>query len=271
MIKLTKIYKDLLKESLLGEEYSNGILYGYHVTSLKNWESIKQSGLNIGHRQMQGKGLYAFYDYDQAIRYGMKGEVSEPIIVKFEITSPERFLILNMDIAKAILGNEYHLINQIENYFYGGLEAFYNEYVKLANPNMTLEQLKEKLTEIEVKNDEMKQRTFVFHLIPSNLNDRLNIIWNGNYGLEFRINNLKYVKVLGYKSIFNDSEETIMILDKIPDTEEFKPLIDFIKQYPMYDTIGKLRKVVNDAYMNVRNIREWDYYEQLLNLINKLK
>lgn len=78
-------------------------------------------------------------------------------------------------------------------------------------------------------------------------------------------------KELGYKSIFNDSEETITILDKIPDNEEFKPLIDFIKQYPMYDTIGKLRKVVDDAYMNVRNIREWDYYEQLLNLINKLK
>jgi hypothetical protein len=270
---MKKYIKQLLRENLLSEEFNNGILYGYHVTSLKNWKSIKQSGLNIGHRQMQGKGLYAFYDYNHAIRYGMKGEVSEPIIVKFEITTPKRFLILNMDIAKEILGSEYHLINQIENYFYGGLDAFYNEYVKLANPSMTIEQLKVKLNDIEndTYNSKDGQKHFVFDLIPRTLSDRLNIIWDGNYGLEFRINNLRYVKVLSYKSLFNDSEETITILDKIPDNEEFKPLVDFIKQNSHYDTLDRLRKLIDDARMNARNTHEWDYYEELLKLIDKIK
>lgn len=255
----------------MSEEYSNGILYGYHVTSLKNWESIKNGGLTVGHRAMQGHGLYAFYDYDHAVRYGMKGEVSDPIIVKFEVTNPERFIILNMDIAKQILGSEYHLVNQIENYFYGGLETFYNDYVKLANPNMSIEQLKEKLNDIEVNNDEMKQRTFVFHLIPSSLNDKLNIIWNGNYGLEFRVNNLRYIKLLGYKSLKDDSEVSISIFDKIPDTEEFEPLKDFLSSAPNLDTIGKAYNFAKNKYDSVRNVREFEYYENIMELLKKLK
>lgn len=36
---MKKYIQRLLRESLMSEEYSNGILYGYHLTSLKNWES----------------------------------------------------------------------------------------------------------------------------------------------------------------------------------------------------------------------------------------
>lgn len=264
--------KKLLREGLLGEEFINNVLVGYHVTNLNNWENIKSGGLSVGSRAMQGKGLYAFYDYNHAIRYANKGEVSNPIIVKFEIIRPNRFLILNMDIAKEVFGSEdYHLINQIENYFHKDIEAFFNEYVKEANRNMSFEQFKEKLFEIESDNSEMKQRTFVFHLIPSNLNDELNIIWNGNYGLEYRINNLNLVKVVGYKNIKDNSDVNISIFDKIPDDEKFKPLVDFLKNSPRLDTIAKARHVIEDAYMNVRNNREWDYYGELLNLIDKIK
>ena len=53
--------KKILKESLLYEEFSGDKLYGYHVTSRKNLDSIKQNGLSVGHRSMQGSGLYGFY------------------------------------------------------------------------------------------------------------------------------------------------------------------------------------------------------------------
>lgn len=268
---MKKVIKKLLREGLMNEEYSNGILYGYHVTSLSNWERIKNDGLNVGHRAMQGHGLYAFYDYDHAVRYGMKGEITNPIIVKFEVTNPERFLILNMDIAKQIYGDEYHLINQIENYFYGGLETFYNDYVKLANPNMTLEQLEEKLNDIENSFDRDGGITFCFYLIPKSLNDKLNIIWYGAYGLEFRINTLRYIKVLGYENLKDKTHTSISILDKIPDTEEFTPLKEFLTSNQNLDSIGKAYGFAKERYYSVRNIREFEYYEKIMELLEKLK
>jgi hypothetical protein len=266
------LIKELLRETLMSEEYSNGLLIGYHVTSFENWEAIKNKGLNVGNRAMQGKGLYGFYDYNHAIRYANKGETNNPIIVKFEVIKPERFLILNMEIAQEVLGpNDYHLMNQIENYFYGGLETLYNDYVKLANPNMSIETLKEKIAKIETDNSEMSQRTFVFSLIPSSLNDKLNIIWDGNYGLEYRINRLDLIKVIGYKQLSDNSEVSIPILDKIPNNEEFSSLIEFIKAYPNLDTIGKAYKFANDKYNSVRNIKEWEFYEKIIDLLEKLK
>jgi hypothetical protein len=268
---MKKFIKQLLRETILSEEFSNGILYGYHVTSLKNWENIKKNGLIVGGRAMQGKGLYAFYDYDHAIRYGNKGEINDPIIIKFEVTNPKRFIILNMNIAKEIFGSEeYHLENQIEQYFYGGFNTFYEE-VSEVNPNMSIDDLKKVLFEIETNNTEMKQRTFVFSLIPSTLNDKLNIIWNGNYGLEYRINSLNLVKVLGYQNLKDKSEVNISIFDKIPDTEEFKPLIEFLKSAPSLDTIGKAYNFVDKKLDTVRNNKEWDYYNKIYDLFAKIK
>lgn len=267
------IRKIIRKEisNILKEEFSNEVLYGYHVTSLKNWDNIKRNGLKIGDRAMQGSGLYAFYDYNHAIRYAMKGEIDNPILVKFIVTNPSRFLILNMDVAKEILGpDDYHLYNQIEQYFYDGFNSFY-EQVKLANPNMTIEELKNIIKTIESDNSEMKQRTFVFSLIPSNLNDRLNIIWNGNYGIEYRINRIDLIKVVGYKNIKDDSEVVLSVFDKIPKTEEFEPLIDFFNNHPKLDSIGMAYNLANNALNSSRNIRDWDYYESIIELLNKLK
>lgn len=266
--------KKLLHESLLSEEFSGGSLYGYHVTAMKNLDSIKQNGLSVGHRAMQGAGLYAFYSYDHAMRYAGKGEITDPIIVKFYVTSPHRFLYLNMGIAKEVLGGDYHLMTQIENYFYGGFDEFYAEVVK-ANPSISREQLVAKIQEIENDNTEMKQRTLLFSLIPSSLNDRLNIVWNGNYGLEFRINNPRYVKVVGYDVPNFQGQGTqshqISFMDSIPSDSKYDILRDFLNQNPRLDSFDKAHKVVDDMYMNVRNNREFEYYQKLGDLLDTLK
>lgn len=265
------IIKKLLREGLFTEEFVGGELYGYHVTSITNLDNIKSQGLKIGARSMQGKGLYAFYDYGHALRYARKGEIQDPIIIKFYVTNPNRFLYLNMDIAKQVLGDDYPLMNQIENYFYGGFDAFYSEVLK-ANPSMSVDELKAKLDVIEKNNTENNQRTFVFSLIPAYLNDRLNIVWNGNYGLEFRINNTNYVKVVGYDVI--DQGETkshqISFFDKIPSDSKFDILRDFLNQNPNLDEFSKAYNAVDAKYMSARTIRDFDYYNKLKDLLDEL-
>lgn len=266
------IIKKLLREGLFTEEFVGGELYGYHVTSITNLDNIKSQGLKIGVRSMQGKGLYAFYDYGHALRYARKGEIQDPIIIKFYITNPNRFLYLNMDIAKQVLGDNYPLMKQIENYFYGGFDAFYGEVLK-ANPSMSVDELKNKLDVIERNNTEGNQRTFVFSLIPYYLNDRLNIVWNGNYGLEFRINNTNYVKVVGYDVVDQDSVKShkISFFDKIPSDSKFDILRDFLNQNPNLDEFSKAYNAVDTEYMNARNIRYFDYYDKLRGLLDELK
>ena len=266
--------KKLLHESLLSEEFSGGSLYGYHVTAMKNLDSIKQNGLSVGHRAMQGAGLYGFYSYDHAMRYARKGEITDPIIVKFYVTSPHRFLYLNIDIAKEVLGDDYHLMTQLENYFYGGFDEFFAEVVKV-NPSITREQVIAKIQEIETDNTEMKQRTLLFSLIPSTLNDRLNIVWNGNYGLEFRINNPRYVKVVGYDvpNFHGQGTEShgISFMDNIPSDSKYDILRDFLEQNPRLDSFDRAYKHVDDMYMKARNNRDFEYYQKLEDLLNMLK
>jgi len=274
MDNIKKYIKQLLRESLVREEYDGHNLYGYHVTTKSNLESVKANGLKIGTRAMQGNGLYAFYDYDHAVRYAIKDNNKDVIIIRFSVLKPERFLYLNMDIAKAVLGDEYHLMDQIETYWYGGFNTFF-EYVKQANPNMTIEKLREIVHEIETNNTEMKQRTFTFTLLPSNVNDNLNIVWNGNYGLEYRINRLDYIDVDGYFVYDNNTRDFVFnVLDftsNIPDTEEFKPLVDFIHSNSTIDSLAKAYRFADEARDRARNIRDWDYYEGIMDLIQKLK
>ena len=267
--------KKLLREGLLGEEYNGEHLFGYHVTSMDNLELIKKSGLKVGTREMQGYGLYAFYDYDHALRYAGKGEVKDPIIIKFYVTSPHRFLYLNMDIAKAVLGpNDYHLVNQIEDYFYGGFSEFFEE-VNKANPGMTEERLRDTLQKIEDDNTESNQRTLVFSLIPKNLNDKLNIVWDGYYGLEFRINRVDYIKVVGYDIPNFHGEKTVShevsFVDSIPDDSKYDILKDFLSENPGFDSFAKVYKYVDDAYMNARNNKDFYYYQKLSDLLDGLK
>lgn len=271
---MKKYIKQLLREGLVSEEYDGHNLYGYHVTTKSNLESVKVNGLKIGSRAMQGDGLYAFYDYSHAVRYAMKDNNKDVIIIRFSVLKPTRFLYLNMEIAKAVLGSEYHLMDQLENYWYGGFNTFF-DYVKQANPNMTEEELREIVHEIETTNTEMKQRTFTFSLLPSNVNDNLNIVWDGNYGLEYRINRLDYIDVDGYFVYDNEKRDfvfnTLDFTSNIPDTEEYKPLVDFIKSNLKIDSLAKAYKFADEARYSVRNIKDWDYYESILDLIQKLK
>lgn len=271
---MKNLIKKMLHESLLSEEFNGGNLYGYHVTGMKNLESIKQNGLTVGQRAMQGHGLYAFYSYDHAFRYARKGEVGEPIIVKFYVTSPNRFLYLNMDIAKEVLGSDYGLMTQIENYFYGGFDEFYSEVIK-ANPSISREEVIDKINQIQNDNTEMNQRILLFSLIPATLNDRLNIVWNGNYGLEFRINNPRYIKVVGYDvPNFHGKEGTsheISLLDNIPQDSKYDVLRDFLTDNPRLDSFDKAYSAVDELYMNSRNNRDFDYYEKLSDLLLRLK
>jgi hypothetical protein len=266
--------KKLLRENLLGEEYSGGSLYGYHVTGMKNLELIKRNGLSIGTRAMQGVGLYGFYSYDHALRYARKGEITDPIIIKFYITSPHRFLYLNMDIAREVLGGDYHLMSQIENYFYDGFDEFYSEVLK-ANPGMSRDAVIEKINQIEEDNSEMKQRTLLFSLIPATLNNKLNIVWDGNYGLEFRINNPRYVKVVGYDIPNFHGKETvsheISLIDSIPEDSKYDVLRYFLIQNPRLDSFDKAYKYVDNLYMNARNNRDYEFYEKLSDLLDTLK
>jgi hypothetical protein len=60
-------------------------------------------------------------------------------------------------------------------------------------------------------------------------------------------------------------------MDKIPDTEEFEPLRGFLNSNPSLDTIGKAYNFAKDKYYSVRNNKEWEYYDKIMDLIDKLK
>jgi hypothetical protein len=266
--------KKLLRESLMVEEYDDSSLYGYHVTSKDNIVSIRKNGLNIGHRAMQGRGLYGFYSYDHAVRYAGKGEVKDPVIVKFYVKAPNRFLYLNMEIAKEVLGDEYHLMTQIENYFYGGFDEFYGEVLKV-KPGISREEVISKIEEIELNNTEMKQRTFLFSLIPKIFSDKLNIVWNGNYGLEFRINNTGLIKVVGYDvpNFYKKGVETYEfdIIDDIPTDSRYDILRDFFRDNPSIKTFDRAYGIIEDIIDRSRNNRDYDHGTNLLRLLKTLK
>jgi hypothetical protein len=270
-----RLIQKVLRKNLLKEEYdtSANTLFGYHITSESNIEGIKKTGLKIGGRRMQGSGLYAFYDYDHAMRYLMKGEVNNPVIVKFNITTPSRLLYLNMDIAKQVLGDEYHLVNQCENYFYNGIDGLLEEVNKTGR-TLTRDELIAKLNKIEIDNSEGNQRDFCFSLIPSTLNDRLSIVWDGNYGLEYRINNLRIVNIIGITKInpstgVEMNHYQVSQLDKIPDGDKFKPLKEFMVDSNL-DDFSKTRYILNNLQMKARNNRDFNYYSDLIDLLDDL-
>jgi hypothetical protein len=121
----------------------------------------------------------------------------------------------------------------------------------------------------------MKQRTLLFSLIPATLNNKLNIVWNGNYGLEFRINNPRYVKVVGYDIPNFHGKETvsheISLIDSIPEDSKYDILRDFLIQNPRLDSFDKAYGYVDNLYMNARNNRDYEFYEKLSDLLDTLK
>lgn len=213
MIKLTKIYKDLIKENLLGEEYSNGILYGYHVTTNNDetLDAIKNNGFSIGSGDMEGRGFYAFYDLDRAAGYSSKDGATNRII-KFKISDMSKILILDIDLAKEILGSEnYHIHMQLDKIF--TIEKCYSDCKKVTTDLYpTIDDYINRLLEIEkTYYATVGAEFFTMHTLD--FESSVNVINYGQYGLQYRINDIEIAKPIGYydlkpfeKSIINYTE-----------------------------------------------------------------
>lgn len=263
-------------EILMQEEYdtSSGSLYGYHITPSSNIDSIKSNGFKIGGRNMQGDGFYAFYDYDHAVRYLKKQSLGTSSIIKFEISFPDRLLYLNMKIAKEVLGSDYSLRDQLDRYYksYGGID-YALELAKPFRKDLDMEGYLSILNKIEVDNSEYNQRLLPLYLMSSSESDNLNICWDGNYGLEYRINNLNLVKPIGYFTFDSSNTDketyhTFSNLEKIPDSDEFRELKKVANNFP--GTLLQLKKEIFEKLSHVRNNREYDYYNDILEKLQSL-
>ena len=190
--------------NIIKEEYDNMVLSLYHVTVEDNLDSIVKNGLRVGDRKMQGKGLYSFYDYNHSVRYAMKGSPYDIIIVKFIYPISDIDIILNKSIADKVYGvNDSSLVNQVNRVEWDGIRGMegFIRGVKMAyKRNITEQEVIDILDDIDNDNSEINQRLFWGEMIPYDWNNKLNIILNGNYGIECRINDVDSAKVVGYYS-----------------------------------------------------------------------
>lgn len=280
-MKIIDIINEEFNNLSLTEEYDQGDnqLYGYHVTSKEKLQSIFDNGLRVGDRSMQGRGFYAFYDFNHALQYLMKGEVRNPVMVKFLVTCKECLLFLNMNIAKQVLGDKYHLKNQLQEYFKfrGGLEFVLEDARRVYDRNLTMGGLVAILDDIEVNNSEGNQRKLVFNLISNHTNDRLNLVWNGNYGLEYRVNYVNMLEPIGYFDYssgenrgryYNKPEKSL-----VPNTETYQELRDILADRGQIGSklqLVDLKYLLTDKLYKVRNNRDYEYFQNLIDKINSL-
>jgi hypothetical protein len=107
------------------------------------------------------------------------------------------------------------------------------------------------------------------------LNNKLNIVWNGNYGLEFRISNTRYVKVVGYDvpNFHGGEKEEVKIsfIDSIPEDSKYNLLRGFLIANPKLTDLASTYKFVNDMLLTVRRNNDFEYYSEIENLLNTLK
>lgn len=262
--------------SLLTEEFNSGdnVIYGYHCTSLENVESISENGFRVGGGAMEGKGFYSFYNFEDAMTYAFKGEIQNPVIVKFEINTFSRLMILNMDVAKEILGDEYHLKNQIERYFkyHGGYEGFITQastYFKGGKKDVL-----DSLAKIETDNSEKNQVMFWSYMLSADDNGKLNVIYNGTYGIHIRLGNPVLATPLGYYQIDSDGKKNyhpLKKLIKIPDSADYDMIRDNIGGLVERDELIRYKKAIVTKLGSVRNNREYDLYSNILTLLEKIK
>jgi len=195
--KSKHIIKPLLSK-YLNEEYNtdNKKLYGYHVTgnNPKILEKIKDNGFYIGPGNMEGQGFYSFYNLDRACGYSSKEGVTNRII-KFEVIDISKILILDMDIAKEILGNNYHIVNQLDKMF--GLDYCYSDYKKTGGYLPTKEDYINELYKIEdIESRYVGAEFFTMHSLV--FESSVNVLNYGAYGIQFRINDVEIAKPIGY-------------------------------------------------------------------------
>jgi hypothetical protein len=196
---MKNIIKQLLRENLFSEEYdsSNKTLYGYHVTgnNPKSLESIKANGFYVGLGKMEGQGVYGFYNLDRACGYSSK-EGGTNRIIKFQITDLNRILILDMDIAKEMLGDDYHIANQLDKIF--GLDYCFEDAKKVARDFFKTKEIYiEQLNKMEnMESRWIGVELFTCHTLV--FEGLVNVINYGSYGLQYRINDVEIAKPIGY-------------------------------------------------------------------------
>ena len=191
-------FKDIIQD-ILNEEYNqdNKSLYGYHVTlnNPQTINSIRNNGFTIGGGDMEGKGFYSFYDLNRACGYSSK-EYRTNTVIKFEITDINKLLILDMDIAKEVFGEQYHIVNQFERCFPNGIDDTYNDYLSVYGPTRTKEEYIQELYKLE----EAGYQSIgfeIFTLHSMNFQDNINVLSYGQYGMQFRLNDTSITKPVG--------------------------------------------------------------------------
>jgi hypothetical protein len=277
------LFKKVLK-SLISESYESRILFGYHTTNRSNVDPIKNTGFKVGDRSMQGKGFYSFYDLDEAKGYAGKGEINDPVIVKFKITKPEKLLYVNIAIAKKVLGTgyglkAYSLKNQVEEY-YGSFERF-KEQLSYEWDKKSDSEIESRLQEIEDNNSESNQRVFLFSMLSADANNKLNVVLDGNYGIEIRLNKTDLADPLGFyeskgRGDFSEDKfvpfDKISFFTKIPRTPTYSDLIEFIKDSDLIDADKNDVLLKIDQTMDkVRNSREYNALDSMYKIARSIK
>jgi hypothetical protein len=277
-MKLTEILRDIIKEELV----SGRGLYFYHATSINSIKSIKQNGLRKATNTMEGQGLYGFIDYERALKYGGKQGRSS-VFAKFLIDdySIKELLCLDLELAKKIFGEqEYHLKNQFERYFKnkGGIKYLVNEYNKILKNPISIEEYVEQLNELEKQNRRYISKEVLFDFL-ANENDNLDVVYEGEYGLQIRINNLNLIQgmVNYYVADMLTGETTkydITIVDDIPEDKEYDLLRAFFNENPRLQRmkIDEIISLIKSHLFDVRNnLPESEKYNKILDLIKKVK
>lgn len=272
--------KNLILEEIknfIQEEFTNGKLFGYHVTPCENIPAIGEEGLRTGRGAMEGEGIYGFYNFERAIGYGSKN-INKFCIVKFEITNFNKIFILNTDIAKEVLGNQHHILNQIEKIYAhdNGYDGFAKE-VKKIYPNWSDKKIKDEIIDAYENNNGIK---FKNYLIPHDYNAlQGGIIWDGQYGLQFLIRYSHYISIIGYYEInpltgeHSELKSFKSNVSEIFTNQKYNSVAEFINQNNIEisneQDLNHLKNNLENKLMQVRNNRDYDYLTLLINQINE--
>jgi hypothetical protein len=269
------IIQKLLREGLL-KEYSTKPLYGYHCTPCENVDTIMKNGFKIGSRHMQGEGVYAFYNLDnETIGYGTRhGGMDGFCIIKFVLTNSNRIFILNKEVAKEILGDDYDIVSQVIR-IYGSMEAFIEKCVMLRPEFRTEEYVVNKL-----KSDFENKNPMGFTNIGSSDIIKSGMIYDGEYGLQYLIRRPQIMRPIGWYEYEVDgvgggklSElKQNNTFEELLKGDEYSDLRVAAKDNNIdsVDGLIQLRGMLDNKLYTVRNNREFNYYQNLIELINKI-
>ena len=290
-----KSIREIIKEEIkiLKEEFSGGKLYGYHCTPCKNVQSIERTGFKIGPRDMQGIGVYAFYNLrdnssgNAAVGYGQRHVSEEEFcIVKFEIEHPNWLMILIKDIAEDVLGNDADILKQIDNQYTEGWNGYVKEWFRYISPEYRTKEFAEQhkiwLQEKFNMNNEIGSQYLMFGNGLFESLARFGIIYYGEYGIQYLIKNPKIMQPLGYYHVKRVNWE-LTVSDFIPFTsksdeikniilsdEKYNDLAEYINRINSIEDLQTLKAKFRDKQMEVRNNRDFDYYQNMIDQIDDL-